>query len=67
MWSQHHNMVHGGLLGLRIFLHIIELTNLDARLKDYYKDGTNASKKFYMELHPIFKNMPLDNLKIQRL
>jgi hypothetical protein len=40
-------MVHGGLLGLRILLHIIVLTNLNFRLRDYFKVGTNASKKLY--------------------
>ncbi len=65
MLSQHHNMVHGGLLGSRILLHIIVLANLDVGLKDCCKGEINASKKFYRELNPIFKNMPSDNLRIQ--
>jgi hypothetical protein len=40
-------MVHGGLLGLRILLHIIVLVNPDIGLKDCYKVGINASKKLY--------------------
>jgi hypothetical protein len=59
-------MVHGGLLSLRIFLHIIISTNLDVELRDHCKAGTNASKKLY-QANPIFKNMPLDNPRIQRL
>jgi hypothetical protein len=40
-------VVHGGLLSLRILLHIIVSTNLDAELKDCFKVGINASKKLY--------------------
>jgi hypothetical protein len=58
-------MVHGGLPGLRILLHIIILVNLDAGLKYYYKAEINASKKVY-HANPILRNMPLDNLRIQR-
>ncbi len=63
MLSQHHNMVHGGLLGLRILFHIIVSMNLDVELNDYCKAETNASKKLY-QTNPILGNMPPNNLKI---
>jgi hypothetical protein len=58
-------MVHEGLLGLRILFHITVLKNPNAKLKDYYKVETKASKKLY-QANPILGNMPLDNLGIQR-
>jgi hypothetical protein len=59
-------MADGGLLGLRILFHIIVLVNVYAELKDCYKVKTNASKKF-QQANPILKNMPPNNLKIQRV
>jgi hypothetical protein len=56
-------MVHGGLLGLRILLHMIVSMNPDVKLKDCCKARTNASKKFY-QANPILKNMPPNNFKI---
>jgi hypothetical protein len=58
-------MVHGGLLGLKILLHIIVLANPIVELKDHYKAETNAFKKL-CHANPILENMPLDNPKSQR-
>jgi hypothetical protein len=58
-------MVHGGLSGLKILLHIIMSMNPDVRLKDLCKAKINASKNLY-QANFILENMPLDNPKIQR-
>ncbi len=57
------NMVHGGLLGLKIRFHIIVSANPNVGLKDRYKAGTNASKKLYQE-NPILEKMPPNNPRI---
>jgi hypothetical protein len=49
-------MVHGGLLGLRIFFHIIISKNLNVEWKDRCKAGSNASKKLY-HANPILGNI----------
>ncbi len=51
---------------MKILLHIIVSVNLDAKLKDCCKAKINSSKKLYLT-NPILRNMPLDNLTIQRL
>jgi hypothetical protein len=57
-------MVHGGLLGLWIFLHVVVPLQLNAKLKDCNKFWTNVSKSL-QQAYPILENIPLDNLNVQ--